>query len=80
MLMGFFLVFVVAFSGNFIIMTYTAFIFSLSGSILSPNDSSVIIASTQLVGIVVAGASADRFGRKVRKFRAHRVMTKLIFV
>ncbi|KAG5684274.1 hypothetical protein PVAND_013510 [Polypedilum vanderplanki] len=65
MLMGFFLVFVVAFSGNFIIMTYTAFIFSLSGSALSPNNSSVIIATTQLIGIVVAGACADRFGRKI---------------
>lgn len=63
--MGFFLVFVVAFSGNFIIMTYTAVIFSLSGSALNPNNSSLIIATMQLIGIFVAGVCADRFGRKI---------------
>ena len=62
---GLFLMFLNQFSGCFAIITYTADIFKSSGSSLSPNQSSIIVASIQLIGSYVALNLVDRFGRKV---------------
>lgn len=62
---GLFLMFLNQFSGCFAIITYAADIFKRSGSILSPNQSSIIVATIQLLGSYVAMNLVDRFGRKV---------------
>ncbi|CAO1413721.1 unnamed protein product [Diamesa hyperborea] len=62
---GLSLMFLNQFSGCFAIITYTADIFKRSGSILSPNQSSIIVASIQLLGSYVALNLVDRFGRKI---------------
>lgn len=66
LVVGMFLMFLNQFSGTLAIMTYTADIFKSSGSHLSPNESSVIVAVIQLVGVYVSTLCVDRFGRKVR--------------
>lgn len=65
MLIGMFLIFINQFSGTLAIITYTADIFKSSGSNLSPNESSIIVAFIQLVGVYVSSVCVDRFGRKV---------------
>lgn len=65
MLIGMFLIFINQFSGTLAIITYTADIFQNSGSNLSPNESSIIVAFIQLVGVYVSTVCVDRFGRKV---------------
>lgn len=64
MAIGIFLVFLLAFSGNTIIMQYTAFIFSITGSPLSPNEAAIVIAAIQVVGILIMGVLVDRAGRR----------------
>lgn len=66
-LTGLFLMFLYQFSGSFAILTYTADIFHSSGSSLSPNESSIIVAFIQLVGVYVSSLCVDRFGRKVKR-------------
>lgn len=70
MLVGMFLIFLNQFSGNFAIMTYAADIFKSSGSNLSSNESSIVLAVIQLIGIYVSSICVDRFGRKVRELIA----------
>lgn len=53
------------FSGSFAIMTYTADIFKSSGSNLSPNESSIIVAVIQLTGVYVSTICVEKCGRKV---------------
>ncbi|XP_055633151.1 uncharacterized protein LOC129773563 [Toxorhynchites rutilus septentrionalis] len=62
---GIFLMFLTQFSGAVAIVTYTAPIFEESGSNLSPNVSSIIVAVIQLVGTVVAFSLVDNIGRKL---------------
>ena len=64
MALGVFLVFLLAFSGNTVIMQYTAFIFSIAGSSLPPNDAAIIIAGMQVLGILIMGLLVDRVGRR----------------
>lgn len=53
------------FAGILAIITYTVDIFKSSGSSVGPNESSIIVAFIQLVGIYVSTLCVDRFGRKV---------------
>ncbi|CAG9801730.1 unnamed protein product [Chironomus riparius] len=64
MTFGIFLVFLLAFSGNTVIMQYTAFIFGITGSSLPPNEASIIIAAMQVIGILIMGLLVDRIGRR----------------
>lgn len=68
MFVGMFLIFLNQFSGNFAIITYAADIFKSSGSNISPNESSIVLAVIQLIGVYVASICVDRFGRKVRAY------------
>lgn len=52
-------------SGYITILTHTADIFKLTGSSLSANESSIIVALSNFIGIYVAIIFVDRFGRKV---------------
>lgn len=63
---GLFLMFLNQFSGTFAIMTYTADIFKNSGSSMSPNESSIVVAVIQMIGVYVATVCVERCGRKVR--------------
>ncbi|KAL7010870.1 hypothetical protein ACKWTF_013985 [Chironomus riparius] len=65
LIMSFFLIFINSFSGNMIILSYTADIFKSSGSSLSANESSMIVASIQFIGIYIASLFVDKFGRKI---------------
>lgn len=58
------------FSGSFAIMVYTADIFRKSGSDLTPNESAIIVAVIQLLGVYVSTICVEKFGRKV-KFIVH---------
>lgn len=75
-----FLMFLNQFSGMLVMFTYTAFIFKKSGSSLTPNDSSIVVAVIQLVGVYVSTICVDRFGRKVRFTKLDRnILVNLIF-
>lgn len=65
LIIGMFLITLNQFSGTYAIITYTADIFKESGSSLSPNESSIVVAFIQIVGIYVSTLCVDRFGRKV---------------
>lgn len=54
-------------SGSFAIINYTATIFKHSGSILSANESALVIGIVQLVGVVVMMPLVERVGRKVNR-------------
>lgn len=69
-IIGMFLMFLNQFSGTFAVMTYTNDIFQSSGSSMSPNESSIIVAAIQLVGVYVATLCVERCGRKVRSIIA----------
>lgn len=53
------------FSGNFVLMDYTANIFKMSGSILLPNQSALIVASIQFIATCAVPLLIERAGRKV---------------
>lgn len=53
------------FSGAFILVSYTATIFSNSGSILSPNLSAVIVGLIQFIGTYISTIYVEKAGRKV---------------
>lgn len=53
------------FCGALAIITYSANIFTESGSDLSPNVSSIIVALIQLTGTVVSFILVDNLGRKI---------------
>ena len=64
-MIGIFLVFLNQYSGTLVIMTYTSSIFENSGSNLSSNKSSIIVAVIQLAGVYVSTVCVEKFGRKV---------------
>lgn len=64
-IIGVFLMFLNQFSGTFAFMTYTADIFNSSGSNFTPNESSIIVALIQLIGVYFSMSCVERFGRKV---------------
>lgn len=68
LIIGLFLVFLNQYSGTLVIMTYTADIFKSSGSNLSPNESSIIVAVIQLAGVYVSTIFVEKCGRKVCVF------------
>lgn len=51
-------------SGCFALINYSATIFNESGSKISPNTSSIILAAIQIVGTYVSTVLVDRVGRK----------------
>lgn len=53
------------FSGCFAMLSYTATIFEISGSTMSPNMSAIVVGALQLLGAYVATLLVDRTGRKV---------------
>lgn len=53
------------FCGLFTMMTYAGSIFKVSGSSLSPNMSSILVAISQLLGSYCSTLCVDRFGRKI---------------
>lgn len=66
LIIGLFLVFLNQYSGTLVIMTYTADIFKSSGSNMSPNESSQIVALIQLTGVYLSAIFVEKFGRKVK--------------
>ncbi|XP_055597891.1 facilitated trehalose transporter Tret1-like [Uranotaenia lowii] len=62
---GLFLMILNQFSGALAIITYSATIFNESGSDLTPNESSIIVALIQLAGTLVSFTLVDNLGRKV---------------
>lgn len=53
------------FCGLFTMMTFAGYIFKESGSSLSPNMSSIVVAIIQLLGSYCSTIFVDRFGRKI---------------
>lgn len=64
-MIGVMLMLINQFSGCFALLNYSATIFRDSGSDISPNMSSIIIASIQCVGTYVATILVDKVGRKL---------------
>lgn len=64
-LIGVILMAINQFSGCFALLNYSATIFRDSGSDISPNTSSIIIASIQCIGTYVATILVDKVGRKL---------------
>ncbi|CRL04884.1 CLUMA_CG017935, isoform A, partial [Clunio marinus] len=60
-----FLMFLNQFSGTFAVMTYTADIFKHSGSDISANNSSTVVAVLQLIGVYLSTIFVERCGRKI---------------
>lgn len=52
-------------SGSFAIINYTASIFDQSGSILTANESALVIGIVQLVGVMIMLSQVERIGRKI---------------
>lgn len=62
---GIFLMVLNQFSGALAIITYSANVFQESGSDLTPNVSSIIVALIQLLGTIVSFVLVDNLGRKI---------------
>lgn len=65
MLIGPTLMAVSQFSGTFILVSYAATIFKVSGSDLNPNLSSIILGCLQITGTISTYFLIDRIGRRV---------------
>lgn len=65
MTIGIFLVILNHFSGNFVLTNYTANIFAFAGSVLTPNESALIVAAIQFIGTCMVPLLVERTGRKV---------------
>lgn len=65
MIYGFILIALNMLCGCFVLINYTASIFTESGSTLPPNISAIIVGIIQVIGSFVSTAIIDRFGRKV---------------
>lgn len=63
--LGFILITLTCSSGAFVLLHYTVSIFQEAGSHLTPELSSIIVASLQLFGSYVATFLVDRAGRKL---------------
>lgn len=64
MIIGIVLSILTHFSGNFVLMEYTASIFQLSGSVLLPNQSALLSAAVQFVATCIVLFLVERVGRK----------------
>lgn len=64
-LIGVVLVLVNQLCGAFVLISYTSAVFEESGSTLSPNASSIVIALIQLIGSYVSTLAIDRIPRKI---------------
>lgn len=52
-------------SGNFTLLSYVTTIFKEAGSNLSPNHSSIVVSTVQLIASFVAVSLIDKLGRKI---------------
>lgn len=52
-------------TGSYALLSYTATIFKESGSIISPNESALVVGVIQLIGTFVVPVLIERSGRKV---------------
>lgn len=52
-------------TGSYALLNYTATIFEASGSIISPNESALVVGIIQLIGTFIVPILIDRSGRKV---------------
>lgn len=66
LIIGIVLILLNQFGGCYAMMVYTATIFEMAGSNLTPNMSAMIVAIIQFVGTIVMTCLVDRVGRKVR--------------
>lgn len=66
LILGIVLVGLYLWNGSYALSAYITNIFEQTGSILSPNMSTIVIGIVQVVGTCVAAATVDSFGRKVR--------------
>lgn len=64
MLMSMYLVILATTTGSYPLMQFTATIFKDIGSILSPNNSAIIVATLQLFGSYSSVLLVDKLGRK----------------
>ncbi len=62
---GCFLLFVADFCGAYPLMHYSSLIFNEIGSLLSPNDSALVLCVWQILGSFLATLLIDRVGRKI---------------
>lgn len=65
LMLGIVLVGLYLWNGSYALSAYITNIFEQTGSILSPNMSTIVIGIVQVVGTCVAAATVDHFGRKV---------------
>lgn len=56
-------------SGSYALLSYTAKIFEASGSVVSPNESALVVGVIQLIGTFIVPVITDKMGRKVSKFK-----------
>lgn len=63
--------------GTFSMLSYTATIFKVSGSNLSPNMSAVVVGIIQIMGACCSSALVDRVGRKVKHFIVENLIIRL---
>lgn len=68
MIIGVFLGILNHFSGNFALVSYTANIFDAAGSFLKPNESALIVATTQFISTCLVPIFIEKAGRKVIRF------------
>lgn len=52
-------------TGSYALLSYTATIFKESGSVISPNESALVVGVIQLIGTFVVPVLIERSGRKV---------------
>lgn len=64
MLMSIFLALIIHFCGVNSIMMFTSLVFKNSSSVLSPNDSGIIVAASQLLGVWLSIHLISRVGQK----------------
>lgn len=65
MTIGIFLAALDQLSGNFALLSYTANIFASAGSVLSPNESALIVGAIQFIATCLVPLFVERAGRKV---------------
>lgn len=67
-------------SGSYALLSYTAEIFEASGSVISPNESALVVGVIQLIGTFIVPIAIDRFGRKVSESTMCCIFFFLIFM
>lgn len=53
------------FSGSYVLINYTATIFEAAGSVMSSNESALVVGIIQFVGTIIVPLIVDCIGRKV---------------